>query len=155
MTQTVQNRSWTWICCFVIVYLLKNVCFLSCGRSLSVEFWVMSERKIMQTQTNAWWVLEVQNVVVILGNRTLGAREFSCMVCGFGQVFIVIPTQKASGQCFDSTETIASTVWSRFWTWWLIGSLIHLRDFESNRCHNWLTGIGHHMKEYFKLCCLC
>ena len=38
----------------------------------------MLEQKIMQTQTNAWWVLEVQNIVVILGDGTLGAREFSC-----------------------------------------------------------------------------
>ena len=36
-------------------------------------------------------MLEVQNVVVILGDHTLGAREFSCVVnCCFGQVFIVI-----------------------------------------------------------------
>ena len=47
----------------------------------------------MQTQTNAWWVLAVQNVVVILGDRTLGGREFSCVVCGFGQVFIVTHTK--------------------------------------------------------------
>ena len=48
-------------------------------------------------------------LLLFFGDRTLGTREFSFVVCGFGQVFIVIPTQKASGQCFDSTETIAST----------------------------------------------
>ena len=53
----------------------------------------------MQTQTNAWLVLEVQNIVVILGDGTLGAREFSCVVCGFGQprkpldIALITPSQ--------------------------------------------------------------
>ena len=29
----------------------------------------------------------------------------------------------------------------------------HLRDFESNRRHNWLKRIDQHVKEYFQLCC--
>ena len=65
----------------------------------------MLEQKIMQTQTNAWWVLEVQNIVSCYFRwwYTLGAREFSCVVCGFGQPrkpldsALIIPSQSQQG----------------------------------------------------------
>ena len=45
--------------------------------------------------------------------HTLGAKDFSLMVSGFCQAFIVTRAKKTSGAehyCFDSTDPITSTV---------------------------------------------